>query len=174
MTKINAMVSMVSVDEKPEHRTEIYKKMARSAQRDDFMSYDVKTLLKLIITGHPFYGCYLKPDPSKELTPSQQFKANWLYVLDFDEGISLKDGLEITRFVENYTPLFWYTTFSHTKNKNKFRIIYRCDNPLLSRDEHKIHYKRLNSYYDNTADKRCLYPEKLFQGTSKKALYGVF
>ena len=51
----------------------------------------------------------------------ENWESQQVIALDFDEGLTLEEALNESYFKENAA--FVYTTFSHTKEQHKFRVV---------------------------------------------------
>lgn len=91
---------------------------------------------------------------SKEHWYSQQ-----VIGLDFDDGMKLKDA--INEFKDSAA--FIYTTFSHTNEANKFRVIFILNKPSFNYCEVEYLLERLLKKYP-MADNACKDCTRLFYG----------
>ncbi len=76
-------------------------------------------------------GCTFKPallsGKKDDTWVSQQ-----LIGLDFDNGTTIDDELSKCKELD-ILPVFGYTTFSHTDQKHKFRLVFCLDNVITDR-----------------------------------------
>jgi hypothetical protein len=93
---------------------------------------------------------------------------NWetqqILALDFDEGLRLDEALKNEFFIENAA--FIYTTFSHTIEHHKFRVIFVLDVPIY---EYKLFESLMNKLLRlyPYADQSCKDGSRLFFGGTK-------
>lgn len=93
---------------------------------------------------------------------------NWcsqqVLALDFDNGLTLDEALRDSFFIENAS--FLYTTFSHTEEHNKFRVVFCLEEPLTDYEELVKVMEFLFERYPY-ADKACKDGSRLFFGGRK-------
>lgn len=96
---------------------------------------------------------------------SRRKKANMIYqevvALDFDEGITLKEIQEHDFIKSNAS--FVYTTFSHTEDKNKFRVVFILESKLTNNEQVTSVYNELFNMFP-TADIACKDSSRFFFG----------
>ncbi|MCG2355680.1 hypothetical protein K4S27_11115 [Staphylococcus epidermidis] len=96
---------------------------------------------------------------------SARKKANMIYqeviALDFDEGSTLEE-IRNNDFIKNNAS-FIYTTFSHTDEKNKFRVVFILETKLTNNEQVTSVYNKLFEMFP-TADISCKDSSRLFFG----------
>ena len=112
-------------------------------------------------------GCTFKPSflmGKKETDWIQQ----QLFALDFDENTDIKTELNKCKEL-NILPVFGYTSFSHTKENNKFRLVF-CTNEVITNYDtaKKIQLTLMNIF--NNCDEKCYNLSRLFFG-GKQLVY---
>ncbi|GGE76149.1 hypothetical protein GCM10007140_27360 [Priestia taiwanensis] len=120
---------------------------------------DVRGLGKELAKGKAFVpGYFIKKDGTiqrkREYWHSQEVVA-----LDFDNGMNLDEA--INEFSD--TAAFMYTTFSHTEEKHKFRVVFVLDRLVYVADEIEQIITGLMSKYPQ-ADVQCKDCTRLFYG----------
>ena len=58
----------------------------------------------------------------------ENWESQQVIALDFDEGLTLEEAYNNAFFRENAA--FMYTTFSHTEEHHKFRVVFVLDEPV--------------------------------------------
>ncbi|WP_175990479.1 hypothetical protein [Bacillus sp. Marseille-Q1617] len=93
---------------------------------------------------------------------------NWesqqILALDFDEGLRLDEALKDNFFIENAA--FIYTTFSHTEEHHKFRVVFVLEFPVYDYQLYKKLINELLSRYPY-ADQSCKDGSRLFFGGTR-------
>ncbi|WP_084757174.1 hypothetical protein [Clostridium sp. DMHC 10] len=118
--KIKCMLDTIEYKNKPQgyEIAKITNRLANGA-----IEINVEDLSKKLTNG-----CTFKPS---ELSGKRE--ENWiqqqLFALDFDDGITIKQALNKCTEL-NILPVFGYTSFSHTKEKNRFRLVFCTDNVI--------------------------------------------
>lgn len=106
-------------------------------------------------------GCTFKPAYLNGRT-SNDFISQQLFALDFDNNSDVKT--ELNRCEElNIIPAFGYTTFSHTENQHKFRLVFCNDEIITDIDERNKLQKSLILAFDN-CDKQTMDASRIFFG----------
>lgn len=124
------------------------------------------------------------PDLAEALSHGASFKCgvlkdgrkqeNWaeqqIFGLDFDAGMRIEEAYAVAIKV-GLTPIFVYTTFSHTDGHNKFRMLFCMDQVITNgalRDKIQATFMGI---YGNT-DIKCSNRDRLFYGgKGKEVLY---
>ena len=92
-------------------------------------------------------------------------KTNMIYqelvALDFDEGITLEE-IQENDFIKSNAS-FVYTTFSHTEDKNKFRVVFILESKLTNNEQVTTVYNELFKMFP-TADIACKDSSRFFFG----------
>lgn len=106
-------------------------------------------------------GCTFKPAYLSGRT-SNDFISQQLFALDFDNNSDIQT--ELNRCKElNINPVFGYTTFSHTPEHNKFRLVF-CNNEVITDiEERKKLQKSLTLAFPN-CDQQVTDSARLFFG----------
>lgn len=95
-------------------------------------------------------------------------KANMIYqeviALDFDEGSTLEE-IQKDDFIKSNAS-FIYTTFSHTEEKNKFRVVFILESKLTNNEQVTALYNKLFEMFP-TADISCKDSSRFFFGGHK-------
>lgn len=100
--------------------------------------------------------------------------ANWreqqIFALDIEKGLKIDEAMDI---VKNYglSPCFLYTTFSHTEEAHRFRIIFCNDVPITDGDKRdRLQAVLMSLFYG--ADPVCKNRNRIFLGSnSHKVLF---
>jgi hypothetical protein len=115
-------------------------------------------------------GCTFKPSLLNGKKESDWMEQN-LYALDFDENTTIET--ELNRCKElNILPCFVYTSFSHTQEHHKFRLVF-CTNEVINYyDTAKELQLTLMNIFDN-CDEKCKNLSRLYFG-GKELIYTNF
>ncbi|MCR8659308.1 hypothetical protein [Paenibacillus endoradicis] len=81
-----------------------------------------------ITKGKTFVPATLKQISGERKRQKRNWQSQQIIALDIDEGLSLEEALE-NQFIKEHAS-FLYTTFSHTTDKHKFRIVFALDKPI--------------------------------------------
>lgn len=93
---------------------------------------------------------------------SADFISQQLFALDFDENTTVNE--ELNRCKElNINPVFGYTSFSHTKEHHKFRLVFCADRVITNMDERNKVQHTLMELFINV-DIKCKDISRLFFG----------
>ena len=102
--------------------------------------------------------------------------ADWreqqLFLVDIDndnEDASILTPKTALKICENNNlyPAFYYRTFSHIKDKPKYRLAFIMEKPVIEPNERKIVADTLISLFEQS-DKSCVNADRIFYGTDKK------
>lgn len=119
----------------------------------------VEDLAKALGTGRTFIPAYLKEKGGDIKRRKEYWSSQQIIGLDFDDGMGLKDAIE--EFKD--TAAFIYTTFSHTDELNKFRVVFALNEPSYDHSEVESLLKYLLVKYP-MADSACKDCTRLFYG----------
>mgnify|MGYP003282204191 CR=1 FL=1 len=106
-------------------------------------------------------GCTFKPAYLKG-TKSSDWSQQQLFALDFDEGTTIMEELQRCKTL-NLIPVFGYTSFSHTENHHKFRLVFCTEDvitDLVLRNQ--IQESLMQAF--PSVDQKCKDPSRLFFG----------
>lgn len=121
----------------------------------------VENLAKEIVKGKTFIPASFKKIDGIVKRSNKFWSFQQVFALDFDEGLTLEEALNDHFFQDNAS--FLYTTFSHTEQHHKFRVVFVSDKEVTS-------YKDFESVIDYLferypyADKACKDGSRLFFG----------
>ena len=104
------------------------------------------------LADYLIHGCTFKPsvlNGKKETDWMEQ----QLFALDFDENTTIQE--ELNRCVElNILPCFGYTSFSHTPEHHKFRLVFCANETITEYDTAKQLQLTLMNIFNN-CDEKC-------------------
>ncbi|MGG2087916.1 hypothetical protein ABFY59_13080 [Priestia aryabhattai] len=118
----------------------------------------IEEVAEHISKGKTFIPAYFKERETIRRTKDYWYSQQ-IIALDFDEGMSLKEAVE--EF--SNTAVFIYTTFSHSEEQDKFRVVFLLDKTLYEMQEFDEIISNLMAKYPN-ADKQCKDCTRLFYG----------
>ena len=122
------------------------------------------------LADYLIHGCTFKPsvlNGKKETDWMEQ----QLFALDFDEGTNIES--ELNRCKElNILPCFGYTSFSHTHEHHKFRLVFCTHEPITEYDTAKQLQLTLMNIF-NHSDEKCKNLSRLYFG-GKDLIYVGF
>lgn len=106
-------------------------------------------------------GCTFKPALLNS-TKSTGWVSQQLFALDFDGGTTIE--YELNRCKElNILPAFGYTSFTHTKNKHKFRLVFCTESPITDIEiRNKLQIILIKTFYNS--DSVTKDPTRMFYG----------
>lgn len=117
---------------------------------------EIEELANLLSKGATFKPALLNGTKSKDWVSQQ------IFALDFDEGTTIKN--EIARCEElNIKPIFGYKTFSYTKYKEKFRLVF-CNKEIITDVEIRNNFQKLLIELFSNSDSVTFDPTRLFFG----------
>ncbi len=85
-------------------------------------------------------------------TKQAEWKEQQLFMVDVDDGLTIEQAIEKSRELD-IIPAFIYTSFSHSEEHNKFRLVFVADKVIANIDEGLALQNILNKLYD--ADEHC-------------------
>lgn len=149
--KVNVMFYDKKFDRKPQGK-EIGAIQNRLAQT----TISLRKLADNMANGCTFKCAYMNG------TKNTDFVSQQLYGLDFDHGITIEDGLHKCETL-GIMPVFGYTTFSHTPENHRFRLIFCNDKVIYDVGERrKIQLSLMKAF--GFADPACKDETRMFFG----------
>lgn len=125
----------------------------------------IEELAHALSSGATFKPALLKGRKSTDWISQQ------LFALDFDEGTTIEE--ELTKCKEcDIIPVFGYTSFSHTEEQHKFRLVFCMDKVITDIEERN----NIQSWFSNTFDKSdqvAVDPGRMFYG-GKRLIEGNY
>jgi len=155
--KIKCMIDKQKFNKKPTgyETAGIQKRLAQT-------EVSVDELSKLLSSGCTFKPALLNG------TKSDDWISQQIFALDFDGNTTIQS--ELDRCVElNILPIFGYTSFSHTEEKHKFRLVFALDEPITDRYIRNKLQITLIKIFSNS-DQVTFDPARIFYG-GKKLIY---
>lgn len=123
---------------------------------------DIKDLAESLTRGQTFKPSFLNGKKETNWISQQ------LFALDFDENTTIEE--ELNRCKElNILPAFGYTSFSHTEEHNKFRLVFCTDEAITDYNVAKQLQLSLMSIFNN-CDEKCKNLSRLYFG-GKELIY---
>ncbi len=123
------------------------------------VSIEPEQLANEIITGKSFVPAYLEKKNGIIKRQAKYWTNQELVCLDFDEGLSLKEGLELFK----NSAMFIYTTLSHSDSQHKFRVVMRTNELMTNPSDYESTYDYwLNKY--PMCDSQCKDISRIFFG----------
>lgn len=135
-------------------------------QKDTSPSFvTVEELAQKIRTGHSISPGIMEGMYAKDWTEQQLF----LVDIDNEEDEPLLHPKDAKRICHEYglSPAFYYQTFSHCKEKPKFRIAFIMDSPVIEEAIRKRIIETLVDIFPQS-DKSCVNADRIFHGTNKR------
>lgn len=77
-------------------------------------------------------GCTFKPALLNGRKASDWLQQE-IFALDFDENTTISEQLDLCKELD-ILPTFGYTSFSHTEEKHKFRLVFACDSIITNKE----------------------------------------
>lgn len=163
---IKCWIDEKSFKRKPNQK-EFFEMMSRF-HNSKKQNHTFKEIIKAVAEGRSVIPANLKTDENNNYIArkNKYFINTNLLFLDFDKGITIPEALEIAKQAD-LEPSAVYKTFSHTKNKHKFRFVYYFEN-ALNKKEFKLTFKRMNNLFNNKVDPQTKDPSRLFYGTNQE------
>jgi hypothetical protein len=126
----------------------------------------IEELSKEIVKGKTFTPACFKTINREQKRSNDYWASQQVFALDFDQGLTIDEALKDKFFQTNAA--FLYTTFSHTEEHHKFRIVFVLDEEVkIYKDFESVMNKLLELY--PYADNACKDGSRLFFG-GKKAI----
>ncbi|MEN8699584.1 hypothetical protein [Bacillus infantis] len=125
---------------------------------------DVEQLSKEILSGKTFVPATFREINGQSRRSIDNWCSQQLIALDFDEGLTLEEALDDEFFRTNAA--FLYTTFNHSVELNKFRVVFVLDEPVYDYNQVQAVINELMTRYPY-ADKSCKDGSRLFFGGTK-------
>lgn len=102
---------------------------------------------------------------------NDNFKCAYVLSLDFDEGIKFDDFIKEAKKIK-LEPTFIYETYSSEANFNKFRAVYRLDEPIYDKQLKTELQLKLMNIFPN-CDKHCKDLSRLWVGGKNLVYYNL-
>ncbi|PRT36258.1 hypothetical protein [Bacillus wiedmannii] len=125
---------------------------------------NVEKLADELGKGKSFVPAKFKYVKGEKRRAIQNWESQQVIALDFDEGLTLEEALNESYFKENAA--FVYTTFSHTEENHKFRVVFVLDETVTQYRHFKCIINELLERYPY-ADQACKDGSRLFFGGNK-------
>ncbi|MGG3940960.1 hypothetical protein ABEV54_05790 [Peribacillus psychrosaccharolyticus] len=122
---------------------------------------NVEQLAYEVSNGKSFVGATFKAVNGQLRRSIDNWESQQVIALDFDEGLTLDEAYKDSFFQDNAA--FLYTTFSHTEEHHKFRVVFVLEEPIYNYNEYESIIKNLFQRYPY-ADKACKDGSRLFFG----------
>ena len=116
------------------------------------------------------HGATFKPGVLVGGMTADCWKEQQLFGLDFDDGMTIEEAYNIAKN-NNIIPVFMYTTFSHTENHHKFRMVF-CNDSIVTdiKTRDKLQISLMNIF--KKTDAKCKNRDRLFfGGKGKEVIY---
>lgn len=162
--KLKTFKASVSIERYQDKESINYTKLKFREQ-----TFNAFVLLKAITRGYSFAP--LMNDYTKSLSMANINETS-IIGIDIDET-----QYKFKEYIERLTikPTLAYTTFSHTDDNNRFRLIYVFDNPITEQNEFENTYRKIAYHAEQNTNEiikdncgKCF--NRLFNGTSENAL----
>lgn len=128
----------------------------------------VENLANEIIKGKTFVPASFKVIDGSMKRSKIFWSSQQVFALDFDDNFTLDEALGDKFFQENAS--FLYTTFNHTEQKNKFRVVFILDKVVTSYKEYDTVIEMLLEMYPS-ADRACRDGSRLFFGGNELFIF---
>lgn len=103
---------------------------------------------------------------------TNNFIAQIIFALDFDDTMSLKEANDICRdFGLDY--LFGYYTYRHTETNPRFRLVFICDGEVRDSQLALDILQAFTVIFNRKNDTSCLDLARVWSGTNKKVFRGI-
>lgn len=123
----------------------------------------IEQLAQEVIKGKSFVPAYLNTkDKNNKIRRSKEcWTSQEIICLDFDNGMTIEEAIE--EFKND--ACFIYTTFSHTKHKHKFRVVFKLNEIIHNKNiiESILKYY-VHKYKNKGIDEQCTDCSRLFYG----------
>lgn len=127
-------------------------------------SLAVEELALEIVKGKSFVPATFKSINGVIRRTKEYWKSQEVVALDFDDGMTLNEALK-NDFFQRYAS-FLYTTFSHTEQHNKFRVVFVLSEVITNYKKVEAILRKLMEMFPQ-ADKSCKDATRLFFGGTK-------
>lgn len=129
----------------------------------------IKTHIKLEELSHELCnGCSFRPAILGNLKDNS-FIEQQLFGLDFDENTTIENEIAYAKAI-NLEPVFVYTTFSHTEQNHKFRMVF-CADTLIHDKNTRDNVQNILMHIFNNCDTVAKNSGRLFYGGRSKTPY---
>lgn len=116
-------------------------------------------LAQELMRGKTFMPAYFVERSGRIFRQNEYWHSQEIVALDIDKEMSVEDAL---KEFENRA-CFLYTTFSHSEQLHKFRVVFVLDKKITDLGQCKELLQRLHEEYP-MADRMCMHPNRLFFG----------
>lgn len=151
MIKVSVMLDNKEYERKPQGV-----EIAKILKRLQTTEITLDELANKLSNGYSFRPAILYGTKEKD------WNNQIIFCLDFDDGTSIKTELEKCKEL-NILPAFIYTSFSHTEENNRFRMVFCANELITDYDIAKKVQLTLMQLFPNS-DKQCKNLSRIFYG----------
>lgn len=131
----------------------------RIQKNQNFKTIDFDTFCEMVgEKGHSFLPSYFK----NEHRTNANWQSQFCFAVDIDNGETLQEALD-TCFKYKIVPNLIYTTFSHTEENHRFRIVWFLDEVIEDVRIQRFIQLGLMRFFKNV-DKSCQDRSRMFAG----------
>ena len=157
--KVKVMLDNVQYKDKPQG-IEIAKITNRLEKAQ--VEVEIKELANRLVRGQTFKPSFLMGKKETD------WKEQQLFALDFDKNTTIE--AELNRCKElNILPVFAYTSFSHTSEHHKFRLVF-CNDEVITDYNTALQLQLTLMQIFSNSDERCKNLSRLYFG-GKELIY---
>ena len=153
MIKVNVMLDNKEYESKPQG-VEIAKLTKRLV--NEKVEISIEDLANKLSKGCTFKCSAMAGSHENDWVQEQ------IFALDFDENITIEDGLNRARELD-ILPAFIYTSFSHTEEHNRFRMVFCTNEVITDYDIAKKVQLTLMQLFPNS-DQKCKNNSRIYFG----------
>ncbi|QSQ09776.1 DNA primase [Koleobacter methoxysyntrophicus] len=151
--KIKIMIDNIKYNNKPQGK-EIGSIVKRLSNNKNITKLSVEELANKIIEGYT-----VKPAICGR--KQKEWQEQQVFMIDIDKGLTIEKAIERSREI-NIIPAFIYTSFSHTEDNHKFRLVFISDEVITNINEALAIQHVLNSLF--SADEHCKNLNRIYFG----------
>lgn len=123
-----------------------------------------------LASGVAYQGWTIAPAKFAGSRSNENFKSQQLFMLDFDDGTTFNEALNICTEI-NIEPSFAYETFSSTQDHQKFRMAFTYPVDISGKYQRDLVQNQLMAVFSGRPDKSCKDAARLFYGSNNGLLY---
>ena len=166
MTKVKLHIDTKNYTSKP---TDFGTIKSRLQCENTLQEIEITNLIEKIKHGYT-----ISPAVMKNGMSAKNWNEQSLFLIDIDNNnkdlplLSIKDALNICK-ENNLNPIFYYYTFSHCKNKPKFRLVFLMNKPVTDTKLREVIMNTLVNLFPQS-DTSCKNADRIFLATNKQVI----
>lgn len=130
------------------------------------MRASAKEIAELWTAGHTITPAEVTGSESQPFINDNSHVSQQVFAVDIDDHLTIEAAKQMT-LSKGFAPSFIYTSFSHTPEHHKFRVVYILDKPVDTATAREVIQKFMSLFTidgKSAADQRCKDVSRLYHG----------